>query len=130
MKDYNDVYMTPGAFSWNELSSPDPAKACEFYGSLLGWTFENMDMGGGPCHLIKVGGVSVGGIMKPPMDAPPSWAPYITVASCDETTEKAKSLGATLCVGPFDVPTVGRMAVLQDPQGAIFQVISYLPPST
>ena len=53
----------------------------------------------------------------------------MTVASCDETVEKAKSLGATLCAGPFDVPTVGRMAVLQDPQGAVFQVISYFPPA-
>jgi hypothetical protein len=129
MKDYNDVYTTPGAFSWTELGTSDPAKACEFYGSLLGWQFETMNMGEGPYRLIKVGGVSVGGIMQPPAPMPPSWTPYITVPSCDETVDQAKALGATLCAGPFDIPSVGRMAVLQDPQGAVFQVISYFPPS-
>ena len=42
---------------------------------------------------------------------------------------QAQALGATLCAGPFDVPGVGRMAVLQDPQGAVIQVMSYFPPA-
>ena len=45
MKDYQDVYMTPGAFSWNELTCPNPKSACEFYGGLFGWTFDTMNMG-------------------------------------------------------------------------------------
>ncbi len=58
---------------------------------------------------------------------PAHWGAYVTVPSCDETVEKAKGLGATVCAGPFDIPSIGRMAVLQDPQGAVIQVISYFP---
>jgi uncharacterized protein len=128
MKDYNDVYSTPGAFSWAELGTPDPKAACEFYGSLFGWRFETMEGGPGNYLVIKVGDTSVGGVMKPDHPAPAMWGSYVTVAACDETVEKAKALGATVCAGPFDIPSVGRMAVLQDPQGAVIQVISYLPP--
>ncbi|NCT85105.1 MAG: VOC family protein [Comamonadaceae bacterium] len=127
MKDYNDVYMTPGAFSWNELSSPDPQAARDFYGRLFGWGFDTMNLGDGDYHVIKVGGVSVGGVMKQQQPGPALWGAYVTVASCDATVEQAKSLGAIVCAGPFDIPSVGRMAVLQDPQGAVIQVISYFP---
>ena len=127
MKDYNDVYMTPGAFSWNELSSPDPKASCAFYASLFGWTYDTMNMGQGDYHVIKVGDAAVGGVMTQQQPGPAMWGAYVTVASCDATVEQAKGLGATVCAGPFDIPTVGRMAVLQDPQGAVIQVISYFP---
>ena len=127
MKDYDDVYTSPGAFSWNELASPDPKAACEFYAKLLGWQYETMNLGQGDYHLIKVGGRSVGGVMQAEQPGPAAWGAYVTVASCDATVEKAKTLGATVCAGPFDIPNVGRMAVLQDPQGAVIQVISYVP---
>ena len=54
--------------------------------------------------------------------APPHWNLYVTVASVDESVKKAESLGAKVLAPPFDVMDVGRMAVLQDPTGAIFQV--------
>jgi len=127
MKDYNDVYMTPGAFSWNELSSTDPKASCAFYTSLFGWTYDTMNMGQGDYHVIKVGDAAVGGVMTQQQPGPAMWGAYVTVASCDATVEQAKGLGATVCAGPFDIPTVGRMAVLQDPQGAVIQVISYFP---
>ncbi len=131
MKDYTDIYATPGAISWSELSTTDPKAATEFYGGLFGWRFEAMDMGTGPYHIVKVGDTSVAGVMGMPPDAPPGmppcWGIYITVADCDATVSKAKSLGANCLAGPFDVPTVGRMAVLQDPQGAVFQVMAYAP---
>ena len=129
MKDYNDVYMTPGAFSWNELSSPDPKASCAFYAALFGWTYDTMDMGQGDYHVIKVGDAAVGGVMTQQQPGPAMWGAYVTVASCDASVEKARSLGATVCAGPFDIPGVGRMAVLQDPQGAVIQVISYAPRS-
>lgn len=128
MKAYAEVFSTPGAFSWTELSSPDPAASRAFYGQLFGWTFETMNLGAGDYYVIKVGESSIGGIMTPPQGPQGAhWLSYITVASCDETVAQAGALGATVCAGPFDIPTVGRMAVLQDPQGAVFQVISYFP---
>lgn len=129
MKAYSDVYQTPGAFSWNELSSPDPKAACDFYAALFGWRFDTMNMGQGDYHVIKVGDEGVGGVMPQQQPGPATWGAYITVESCDATVEKAQGLGATLCAGPFDIPGVGRMAVLQDPQGAVVQVINYVPRS-
>jgi predicted enzyme related to lactoylglutathione lyase len=129
MKDYQEIYATPGAFSWNELASPDPQAACEFYGALFGWRYDAMNLGQGDYHVIKVGETAVGGIMSQQQPGPAAWGAYVTVASCDATVEQAKGLGAVLCAGPFDVPGVGRMAVLQDPQGAVIQVMSYFPPA-
>lgn len=131
MEKYADVYQTPGAFSWCELMTSDAGKATEFYGALFGWTMETMDMGQGPYHIIKAGGTSVGGIMKTPPDAgpmPPMWGCYVTVADTDATVKKCQALGGKLLVGPMDIPNVGRFAVLQDPQGAVFNAIAY-PPS-
>jgi predicted enzyme related to lactoylglutathione lyase len=130
MKDYQDIYKTPGAFSWNELSSPDPRAACAFYAQLFGWTFETAQMPDGDYHVIRIGATDVGGIMAQQHPGPALWGAYVTVASCDATVAQAQALGATLCAGPFDIPRIGRMAVLQDPQGAVIQVISYAPPAS
>jgi predicted enzyme related to lactoylglutathione lyase len=51
---------------------------------------------------------------------PPNWLSYVSVANVDETAAKAKSLGATIAKEPFDVMEVGRMAVIEDPTGAVF----------
>jgi predicted enzyme related to lactoylglutathione lyase len=123
-----DVYKTHGAFSWCELMTSDPQAAAEFYGALFGWTVENMDMGTGPYHVAKVGADAVGGIMGMPPDAPPMpphWGAYVTVANVDETLAKCIALGGKVLVPPMDVPTVGRMAVIQDPQGATLSVMTY-----
>jgi predicted enzyme related to lactoylglutathione lyase len=123
-----DVYKTHGAFSWSELMTADPQAAAEFYGSLFGWTVDAMDMGTGPYHVVKAGSDSVGGIMgmppnSPPM--PPHWGAYVTVDNVDETLAKCTALGGTVLVPAMEVPTVGRMAVIQDPQGATLSVITY-----
>ena len=123
-----DVYKTHGAFSWSELMTTDPEAASRFYGGLFGWTIKNMDMGTGPYHVASVGDTAVGGIMGMPPDAgamPPAWGCYITVDNVDETIARCTALGGKTLMPPMDVPTVGRMAVLQDPQGAVFSVMTY-----
>ena len=124
-----DTYKTHGAFSWSELMTTDPEAASAFYGELLGWTVNEMDMGpAGKYRVAKVGDTSVGGLQEIPAEAgkmPPMWGVYMTVDNVDQTVEKCQALGGKLCSGPFEVPTVGRMAVLQDPQGAKFNVITY-----
>lgn len=123
-----DTYKTHGAFSWSELTTSDPAAAAKFYGALFGWTVQNMDMGTGPYHVAKVGETSVAGIMSPPPGAPgmpPAWGCYVTVDDVDATLAKAESLGGRTLMPPMVVPGVGRMAVLQDPQGAVLSVITY-----
>ena len=126
-----DVFKTPGAFSWSELTTTDPAAAAAFYGELFGWTVEPPNEAMGGYRVIKVGDPAVGGITgtmpgAPPM--PPHWGCYITVADADQSAGRCAALGGNVLVPPMDIPTVGRMAVLQDPQGAVISVIAYAMP--
>ena len=123
-----DVYKTHGAFSWSELMTGDPAAAAAFYGPLFGWRIETVDMGGGPYHLLKVGETAIGGIMKTPAEAgpmPPAWGCYVTVDQVDATVAQAAALGGKVIVPAMDIPGVGRMAVIADPQGATLSVMQY-----
>ena len=123
-----DPYKTPGAFSWNELMTTDPEAAGRFYSGLFGWSVRNMDMGTGPYHVASVGDTQVCGIMAMPPDAgpmPPAWGCYVTVDNVDATIARCTELGGKTLMPPMDVQGVGRMAVLQDPQGAVFSVMAY-----
>ena len=124
-----DPYKTHGAFSWSELMTSNPKAATEFYGTLFGWKVETSDMGSRPYHVVKIGDTSVGGIMgKPPgtpAGMPSMWGCYVTVDNVEETLAKVKSLGGAVLMEPMDVKGVGRMAVIQDPQGAALSVIAY-----
>ena len=123
-----DATRTHGAFSWNELMTPDPEAAGRFYGSLFGWWLRNMDMGTGPYHVASLGDTQVCGIMGMPPGAgpmPPAWGCYITVDDVEATLAQCNALGGKTLMPPMDVQGVGRMAVLQDPQGAVFSVMAY-----
>lgn len=126
-----DVYKTQGCFSWAELTTTDPAAAAQFYAQLFGWEVKAPLAEMGDYRIVNVGGVGVAGIMPPPPGAPampPNWGCYVTVNDTDETVKKCLSLGGKVLVPAMDVPTVGRMAVLQDPQGAMLSVIAYATP--
>jgi uncharacterized protein len=113
----------PGKFIWNELVAPNEAAAKKFYTGLFGWKAQpfGKDMS---YTLFKQGKDGVGGMMKSPKARMPAhWLPYVTVADVDQTVKKAKKLRAKICAEPFDVPTVGRIAVLVDPQGAAIGII-------
>lgn len=116
----------PVSLTWNELMTPDIEVAKTFYRGLFSWKGEDMQMGGeGPPYTVwMLGEGGVGGAMPPPMEGMPAfWGVYFAVADCDATVAKAKELGASVLNGPMDVPEVGRMAALMDPQGAAFSVI-------
>jgi predicted enzyme related to lactoylglutathione lyase len=111
-----------GTLTWNELITTDPA-AAKFYEQVLGVTTSTMDMGTGEYTLFHVGDQMVGGSTPPPMEGVPNhWHVYFAVDDADATAAKAGELGGSVMVPPFDTP-VGRMAVLADPQGAVFSVI-------
>lgn len=117
-----------GTFNWPELSTKDTAGAKTFYTSLFGWQFKDNDMGPqGVYTIFTRDGLDVAALY--PMDAgqaatgmPPYWGTYITVENADASAAKAKSLGGTMIMEPFDVMDHGRMAVITDPQGATFCV--------
>jgi hypothetical protein len=111
-----------GTFYWNELMTRDAEKAKKFYADTLGWTYEAMPMENGTYWVVKAGGQPAGGIFpltSPQFDGvPESWMAYIAVDDVDARVKKAQSLGATLMRPIFDVPGVGRIAVLREPGGA------------
>lgn len=117
----------PGHFSWNELLAADVESAAAFYTKLLGWETVPFTGGDIPYTLFRKNGTEVGGLMKMPMEGvPPHWLSYITVEAVDATAQRVMELGGTVCAPPFDVPSVGRLAVLQDPQGARFGIFQPL----
>ena len=131
MKTYDNVYKIHGAFSWTELITSDPVAAVKFYSQLLGWKIEKSpsDVGPGDYHHIQAGDTSIGGIMgKPPgtpPDMPSMWGCYVTVTDLDQTLAAVKRLGGGVLMEPMEVKTIGRMAVIRDPQGAALSVIQY-----
>ncbi len=100
-----------------ELSTDDLGRAKEFYQKLFAWELE--DFPGMDYTLIKVGEGTGGGMMKSPMPGiPPHWLPYVLVDDVAAATEKARSLGATICKEVTEVPGYGLFSVLTDPTGA------------
>lgn len=119
---------TPGTFSWTDLTTTDQAAAKEFYASLFGWQSNDLPVGDDFFYSMQLVGDQVVAAISPQpeqqreMGAPPVWNSYVTVESADAAVERAKELGATVHAPAFDVMQAGRMAVIQDPQGAFFEV--------
>ena len=112
-----------GVFVWDELYADDIDGAKRFYSDVFGWTTSEMDMGDGRQYTIFSSGDQqrAGGMAKPPgMQAPSHWLVYIQCDDVDAYTGRAKELGGQIYMEPFDVPTVGRMAIGADPTGAPF----------
>ncbi len=109
----------PGKFVWFELVSRDARKAQAFYGEVLGWKVEAMPMGAFTYEMVKVGDDTIGGYAPPSSDrTPPHWISYVSVDDVDATVAKVTAAGGKVVEAPHDVPTVGRMARIADPQGA------------
>ena len=117
-----------GTFSWADLTTTDQDAAKRFYGELFGWELTDNDVGEGIYYtMARLDGKEVAAISPQPeqqRDAgvPPTWNSYVTVDSADEALKKAKELGAQVHADAFDVMDVGRMGVVQDPQGAFILV--------
>lgn len=119
----------PGAFHWNELLSPEPEAAVDFYQRALGFTHETMQMPHGPYFVLKNGEAARGGIMQPPAPtAPAHWQQFVTVEDCDATLRRAEQHGGQVVSPAVQVPGVGRFALLQDPLGAVLGVITPASP--
>src|SRR5688572_24580992 len=113
----------PGTFSYAELATSNAAGAKEFYAGLFGWELEDTPVGEGMVYtMLRLGGKTVGALYESEEAPHPAWLSYVTVEDADATAAKAKDLGANLMTEPFDVMTFGRMAVLQDPTGAVFAI--------
>ena len=102
-----------------ELNTTDVGKAKNFYGKLFGWTLEDTSMPGMTYTMIKVGEGTGGGMLKNPVPgAPSAWLAYVQVDDIAASTQKAKSLGATVVKDVTEIPEVGWFSIFADPTGA------------
>jgi uncharacterized protein len=110
-------------FPWHEVYAPDKQAAIDFYREALDFGVDEMPMGEGFTYtMLSKNGTAIAGVMSTndleQPGVPPHWAVYLSVDDVDQRIEKVKSLGGSVVVPPMDIPTVGRMALIADPQGA------------
>jgi predicted enzyme related to lactoylglutathione lyase len=125
LKVFGDI----GALCWADLNSQNPGKASRFYADWLGWTYETGK--DGYRHILNGTGQEnmIGGIpaeMHAPPGTPSHWLCYFHVADCKASAAKAAQLGASTIMPASLMPDVGTIAVLADPQGAVFALYQLL----
>ncbi len=118
-----------GRFVWYDLMTSDPDAAVGFYDKVIGWGTTQWEGSAMPYTMWTNGETPIGGLMELPQEAvdagaPPHWLVYIGTPDVDATVSQAKKLGGHVIKAPMDIPTVGRFAVLADPQGAVFCVFA------
>ncbi len=113
-----------GRLCWYELLTTDPESAQNFYPHVVGWTTGQWDAGANPYTMWLAGDVGIGGVMQLPDEAvargaPSHWLMYVSTPDIRATADKATELGAEVMT-ELNIPEVGDIAVVQDPQGAMF----------
>ena len=120
----------PGTLCWAELACRDVEAAKQFYSPLFDWEPKDQEIPGVTYVEWHLGGRPVGGMVKMddnwPAEAPPHWMVYISVADSDATCAQVTELGGNVAVPPTDIRP-GRFAVVSDPGGAYFSVITFTP---
>ncbi len=123
-----EIVNESNAVAWNELNTRDPEAAKSFYGAVFGWGFEEREFETGTYTRIKVGEDSVGGMIditgRAPGEVPAHWLVYFAVDDTDATVAKATESGGGVALEPFDIAEVGRIAIVKDPFGAVFAVMT------
>ncbi|HYE26797.1 MAG TPA: VOC family protein [Allosphingosinicella sp.] len=122
-------------FIWYELMTTDQDAAVDYYRKVIGWSaadHDNPEMGDFRYVIVSAGERGVGGIMQLTDEmcaggARPGWVGYIAVADANAKAEEVAAAGGRILMGPDDIPNVGRFAMLADPGGAPFYVLTPLP---
>ena len=118
----------PGDFIWYELLTTDVDAAEAFYAKVLPWTFASFGQADMDYRIVHAPEHEVGGLMAvtPEMvanGARPVWLSYLAVDDVDEAVAAVEAKGGTVQMAAMDVPMVGRMAMVADPQGAPLYVM-------
>jgi hypothetical protein len=109
----------PGVPCWIDTEQPDPTRARHFYGTMLGWEFEDV----GDYHVGLLGGRSVAAIGPASANpGPVAWNTYVSVADADATARAVTEAGGSIEAEPGDVGAAGRLALCADPAGARFRL--------
>jgi hypothetical protein len=118
----------PGSFGWAELNARGVDRDLDFYQALFGWDRSPAPLpGGGVYTRLELDGEQWGGAMEMgaafPPEMPSYWLVYFSVPSADATVEAVKANGGGVIIPATTMPR-GRFAILRDPQGGVFAVIS------
>lgn len=118
----------PGAVCWNELQTGDVGAASEFFAAIFGWTAEEQDMGEAGIYTVfhLDGKMVCGSLPSPDPDVSAHWSVVFAVEDADATAATAAAAGGTVHAQPFDTPA-GRVTVIADPTGSVFQAIELDP---
>lgn len=112
-----------GSWIWYELLTTDADAAIDFYRQIVGWTGSKFPSAEMDYTIMSAGADNVAGIMKNPMPTAPAWIGYVGVDDVDAAVAKIVSLGGKVHMPPTDLEGVGRMSMVEDPQGAFFYVM-------
>jgi predicted enzyme related to lactoylglutathione lyase len=117
-----------GDFIWYELLTKDADAAQAFYGSILGWSFVDSGQPGMDYRIVNAGEISVAGLMGITPDmaaggARTTWLSYVSVSDVDATVTDIEARGGSVVMPAMDIPNVGRIAMVADPQGAPFYIM-------
>jgi predicted enzyme related to lactoylglutathione lyase len=116
-----------GSFVWYELLTTDAEAASRFYGEVIGWAARDAGVPGVSYRLFSNHGQDVAGHMSIPEGAPaqmrPSWIGYVGVEDVDASVMAIAADGGRVHMPAMDMPGVGRMAMVSDPQGVPFYVM-------
>jgi uncharacterized protein len=120
-----------GRFAWYELMTTDVAAAAAFYTEVIGWDVRDASAPGAAYALLGLGDRAIGGLMSLPHDArkagaTPRWVGYVAVDDVAAAAARVARLGGTVHVPPMDVADISRVAVVADPQMAMFGLIAWL----
>lgn len=113
----------PGQFIWYELLTSDLDPALAFYDRVIGWAAQGSGLPGVDYRILSMQGVGVGGAMQAPAGLAPTWLGYVGTADVDAAVAAVIAAGGSVHRAAMDLPGVGRVALLQDAQGAMFYVM-------
>lgn len=111
-----------GRVVWHDHMSGDPEAARRFYADLLGWDFEVWKAGEWDYPMIKVNDTTHGGFGPSQGNAPPHWLCHVLVDDVDAAAGRVEAAGGSIVAPAMDIPEVGRMVVVADPQGAVLSL--------
>jgi hypothetical protein len=121
----------PGSLCWSQLASRNIEAAKRFYGALFGWRSFTRPYETSTYTRFSLDDHEIAGMIEMdrswPRDLPSHWLPYFAVDDCDEVASRAARLGGDVPVEPYDIPDIGRAAVLGDPHGAVFSIMAREP---
>jgi len=118
---------TPGRWVWAELFTKDVSQAKDFYGAVFGWQMEALDTTAGGYILIRANGRPIAGIVHregvKDGDRSAQWLRLMSVEDVETASAKVSSTGGEVVLATRRLPGRGEIAVLSDPEGALFGVI-------